>query len=66
MGIFKFCFSKHRLFYCSLAFKYKTAPWRVYQLAHGSEAHFVKEMSILRELKEVGIIKDFYSRKPES
>ncbi|WP_455673319.1 hypothetical protein [Phocaeicola sp.] len=65
MGILKFCLSKHRSFYCSLAFKHRTTPWRVYKLAHGSEAHSVKEISILKELKEVGIIKDFYSRIPE-
>lgn len=51
-----FLFSSRRMVYIKVASQFKTAPWRVYELAHGSKACSNKESKILQELKEQGII----------
>lgn len=51
-----FLFSSRRGIYSRISFKFKTAPWRVYGLAHGSKARSSKEEKILQELKNLGII----------
>lgn len=52
----QFWHSKRKKTYFMLAYKYRVAPWRVYNLAHGSSAHSRKDDKILNDLKELGII----------
>ena len=51
-----FLFSSRRMVYIKVASQFKTALWRVYELAYGSKVRSNKEDKILQELKEQWIV----------
>lgn len=51
-----FWFSKKRNSYIKIAFQFRTTPWRVYNLAHGSRIKSYQELQILEKLKQEKII----------
>ncbi len=55
---YNYLFSEHRVIYQQLGRKYKLAPYRVYQLAHGNKARNLSERNVLHELMNLKVIKD--------
>lgn len=48
--------SNNKNIYIKVAFKFRTTPWRVYNLAHGSRTKSYEETLILNKLKQEGVI----------
>lgn len=57
-GIWKFFFSKNKSTYIKIALKYRSMPWRVYNLAHGKRIRTQKDNKIVNDLLEEGIISE--------
>ena len=46
--------------YVEIARKHRSTPWRVYHLGHGGRGKTLKDMRILEELQQYGIISHIY------
>ena len=46
--------------YIEIARKHRSTPWRVYHLGHGGRGKTLKDMRILEELQQYGIISHIY------
>ena len=55
-SLWKVWFSKRRHLYIEIARKHRSTPWRVYHLGHGGRGKTLKDMRILEELQQYGII----------
>lgn len=58
--LWKVWFSKRRHLYIEIARKHRSSPWRVYHLGHGGRGKTLKDMRILEELQQYGIISHIY------
>lgn len=59
-GLWKVWFSRRRRTYIRIACKFRTTPWRVYHLGHGKMSKCLKDVNILKELQQQGIISRIY------
>ncbi len=59
-SLWKVWFSKRRRIYLQIARKYRTTPWRVYHLGHGEFSKSKKDIKILEELQQYGVISQIY------
>ncbi|WP_291596662.1 hypothetical protein [Bacteroides sp.] len=59
-SIWKVWFSRRRSIYVRIARKYHTTPWRVYYLGHGGVSKNNKDIKILEELQQNGVISHIY------
>lgn len=60
MKIWKFWSSPRRELYIRLARQYRTTPWKVYNLAHGSRTRCNTDLQVLKELEKEGVIAKIY------
>ena len=59
-SLWKVWFSKRRNIYVQIARKHHSTPWRVYHLGHGGVSKSNKDIKILEELKQNGVISQIY------
>lgn len=59
-SLWKVWFSKRRRIYLQIARKYRATPWRVYHLGHGGFSKSKKDIKILEELQQYGVISQIY------
>ena len=52
--------SRRRQIYIRIAIKFRSTPWRVYNLGHGGKSKSAKDVKILEELKRQEIITRIY------
>ena len=58
--LWKVWFSRRRKIYIQIAYKFRSTPWRVYDLGHGGRSKSKKDIKILEELKQREIISRIY------
>lgn len=59
-SIWKVWFSRRRSIYIRIARKCRSTPWRVYHLGHGGVSKNNKDIKILEELQQNGVISQIY------
>lgn len=59
-SLWKVWFSRRRSIYLQIARKYHATSWRVYHLGYGGLSKNKKDIKILEELRQNGVISQIY------